>query len=125
MYNTYADEIYRYCLSHSSDSDLSEDIVSETFMKAWKHFDTFDNKHPRAWLYTIAKNLFRDHWRKNQLMSLMSRWRVIRSRTIQFLLQKKHNYRKSAEGYRSFAYRNERCSLYEMYFGIKRQAGGR
>ncbi len=70
MYNTYADEIYRYCLSHSSDSDLSEDIVSETFMKAWKHFDTFDNKHPRAWLYTIAKNLFRDHWRKKPTYEL-------------------------------------------------------
>lgn len=73
MYNTYANEIYRYCLSHSNDSDVAEDIVAETFMKAWKHYDSFDNKYPRAWLYTIAKNLLRDHWRKKPTYELDER----------------------------------------------------
>ena len=73
MYNAYSDEIYRYCLSHSSDSELSEDIVAETFMKAWKHYDSFDNKYPRAWLYTIAKNLLRDHWRKKPTLEFDDR----------------------------------------------------
>jgi len=73
MYNTYADEIYRYCLSHSSDTNVAEDIVAETFMKAWKHYEAFDNKYPRAWLYTIAKNLLRDHWRKKPTYELDER----------------------------------------------------
>ena len=64
MYEQYADEIFRYTLLYVKDRELAEDITSDTFVRAWKHIATFDNKQPRAWLYSIARNLMNDHWRK-------------------------------------------------------------
>jgi RNA polymerase sigma-70 factor (ECF subfamily) len=64
MYNTYADDIYRYLLVHVGDQHLAEDLTSDTFVKAWNRLETFDFKQPRPWLYTIARNTMNDHWRK-------------------------------------------------------------
>jgi RNA polymerase sigma-70 factor (ECF subfamily) len=66
MYNTYADDIYRYLLVHVRDQQLAEDLTADTFVKAWTRLETFDFKQPRPWLYTIAKNTMMDHWRKKQ-----------------------------------------------------------
>jgi RNA polymerase sigma-70 factor (ECF subfamily) len=70
MYNTYADDIYRYLLVHVRDQHLAEDLTSDTFVKAWNRLETFDFKQPRPWLYTIARNTMNDHWRKKQPESL-------------------------------------------------------
>lgn len=64
MYHSYADELFRYAFVHVQDEALAQDIVADTFLKAWRHFGSFDHKHPKAWLYTIAKNNMRDQWRK-------------------------------------------------------------
>lgn len=64
MYNTYADDIYRYLLVHVRDPELAEDLTADTFVKAWTRIESFDFKQPRPWLYTIAKNTMMDHWRK-------------------------------------------------------------
>lgn len=66
MYDTYADDIYRYLFVHVHDQHLAEDLTADAFTKAWKSIDTFDFKQPRPWLYTIARNILNDHWRKKQ-----------------------------------------------------------
>jgi RNA polymerase sigma-70 factor, ECF subfamily len=70
MYNNYADDIYRYLYAHGGDKELAEDLMADTFMRALKNIETFDFKQPRAWLYTIARNLLRDHWKKKSTLSL-------------------------------------------------------
>lgn len=70
MYNQYADDIYRYIFVHVRDVELAEDMTADTFTSAWKNIDTFDNKQPRAWLYTIARNRMNDHWRKKPTIPL-------------------------------------------------------
>ena len=50
MYTAYADDIFRFLLAHTRDTQLSEDITADTFAKAWEKIDTFDGKHARAWL---------------------------------------------------------------------------
>lgn len=70
MYNDYADDIYRYLFVHVRDTALAEDLTADTFTKAWKQFDKFDGRHGRAWLYTIARNLMNDHWRKKHPVPL-------------------------------------------------------
>ena len=70
MYQEYADEIFRYSLLHVHDDALAEDITADTFLRAWKHFDNFDHKQPRAWLYSIARNRMTDHWRKKPTVEL-------------------------------------------------------
>lgn len=64
MYETYADDIFRYLYVHVGDRQLAEDLTADTFMRAWKNIATFDFSQPRPWLYKIARNLLTDHWRK-------------------------------------------------------------
>ena len=66
MYNTYADDIFRYLLVRVRDRPLAEDLTADTFTKAWLRLDSFDFKQVRPWLYKIAKNTMTDHWRKKQ-----------------------------------------------------------
>lgn len=70
MYNTYADDIYRYIFVHVRDVDVAEDLTADTFTNAWKNIEKFDGKQPRPWLYTIARNRLNDHWRKKPMIPL-------------------------------------------------------
>lgn len=70
MYNTYADDIYRFLFVHVRDIEIAEDLTADTFTKAWKHIETYDFKHPRGWLYAIARNTLTDYWRKKKPVPL-------------------------------------------------------
>lgn len=70
MYEMYADDIYRFLYVHTRDQALSEDLMADTFLRAWNHIDSFDFKHARAWLYKIAQNILTDHWRKKKTLPL-------------------------------------------------------
>ena len=44
-----------------------DDLVQETFIKAWKSFDKFDHKSTfKTWIYRIAVNTTFDFFRKNK-----------------------------------------------------------
>lgn len=43
----------------------AHDLVQETLLRAWRSFDSFDGRHPRAWLLTIMRNANRNSARKN------------------------------------------------------------
>jgi RNA polymerase sigma-70 factor (ECF subfamily) len=48
--------------------DRAEDVVQETFLKAWTHFHAFDPEtNCRAWLYRILHNTWISQWRKTRL----------------------------------------------------------
>jgi RNA polymerase sigma-70 factor, ECF subfamily len=48
--------------------DGAEDIVQETFLRAWKYFETFDSAtNCRAWLFRILRNTWISRWRKSRL----------------------------------------------------------
>lgn len=70
MYASYADEIFRFIYVHVRDEILAEDLTADTFTKAWQKIDSFDFRHPRAWLYTIARNRMADHWRTSHTVPL-------------------------------------------------------
>ena len=70
MYDSYADDIFRFLFVHVRDRDLAEDLTADTFMRAWKAIDRFDFSQPRPWLYKIARNLLNDHWRKHHTEQL-------------------------------------------------------
>jgi RNA polymerase sigma-70 factor (ECF subfamily) len=70
MYQTYADDIFRYLLVHVNDVAVAEDLTADTFTKAWKKIDSYNFLHPRGWLYAIAKNTLTDYWRKKKSLPL-------------------------------------------------------
>lgn len=68
LYEKYVDQIYRFVYLKTYDSDVSEDITSQTFFKAIDKISTFKNDETsnfRAWLYRIAYNLVVDTYKKD------------------------------------------------------------
>ena len=56
MVNAYAKDLYRYGLWLTKDAQISEDLVQETFLRAWKAMDQLkDPKAVKSWLFTIYR----------------------------------------------------------------------
>jgi RNA polymerase sigma factor (sigma-70 family) len=50
-------------------ASVADDLSAETFATAYANWDRFDQSRPvRAWLYGIAANLLRHHWRGERRM---------------------------------------------------------
>jgi len=64
------DKIYRYCYFKLYDMQLAQDITQETFLRFYRQGLTLDNDKELPYLYTIAKNLCIDHFRKNPVESV-------------------------------------------------------
>lgn len=67
LYERYADDVFRYIARRLGDG-LAHDLTADTFRIAIQRASSFDPTvgHPRAWLYGIASNLMRGHWRTEQ-----------------------------------------------------------
>lgn len=50
------DVLLRVALSITAQPADAEDLVQDTLLRAWRSIDTFDGRHPRAWLLTILRN---------------------------------------------------------------------
>lgn len=50
------DVLLRVALSMNNQPADAEDLVQDTLLRAWRSIDTFDGRHPRAWLLTILRN---------------------------------------------------------------------
>jgi len=65
LYFAHADAVRRFVASHVSDAQTRDDIVQETFVRAWRNIDRIDveNGNPRSFLFTTAHHLMVDQWR--------------------------------------------------------------
>ena len=63
LYERSVDVVYRYVMVRTGDRQLSEDITSETFLKALRNIGSFrwQGRDITAWFITIARNLVIDH----------------------------------------------------------------
>jgi len=66
LYEHYFSRIYSYIIKRTGSREVSEDILSETFMKAFLNLKKYEHKGYTfgAWLYRIATNKLIDHYRK-------------------------------------------------------------
>jgi RNA polymerase sigma-70 factor (ECF subfamily) len=66
LYHRYVNEIYGYLYNQIGDAHDAEDLTSETFLRLVRSLDSFAGRSSfRTWLYEIARNQLRDHWRRN------------------------------------------------------------
>ncbi|RED60304.1 RNA polymerase sigma factor [Cohnella lupini] len=67
LYNEYSTDIYKYVYYKTGNKWDAEDVVSDTFRKAFVNFPGLRNdQNVRSWLMTIARNTLIDHFRRRK-----------------------------------------------------------
>ena len=74
LYDQHAAALWRYAWRLTGDPERAEDVVQETLLRAWQNPHVLNNgQSPRAWLFTVARNLVVDEWRsarsRNEVIS--------------------------------------------------------
>jgi RNA polymerase sigma-70 factor (ECF subfamily) len=71
MYDEHADVLFRYCYFKLSDREKAKDVVQDIFIKTWQYMaqgNTIEMAKP--FLYTTARHLIIDEYRKKKSVSL-------------------------------------------------------
>lgn len=65
LHDEHARDLWRYVVRLSGDQQLASDVVQEALLRAWQRPGKLADGHtsPRAWLFTVARNLVIDHHR--------------------------------------------------------------
>ena len=68
LYDRYFSRVYNYIRYRCSDTSEADDLTAQVFLKALVNLDKYDpQKAPfDAWLFTIARNLLNDSYRKKR-----------------------------------------------------------
>lgn len=71
IYDAYADDIFRFCALKVSNRELAQDLTQEVFTRFWQALrEGTVMRSERALLYTVARNLVIDWYRKKKESSL-------------------------------------------------------
>jgi len=63
----FVDALYNTAYRMTRNSEDAEDLVQETYLKAYKYYDKFtEGTNFKAWLFKIMKNTFINNYRKKQ-----------------------------------------------------------
>jgi RNA polymerase sigma-70 factor (ECF subfamily) len=75
LYDRYVNAIYRFAYCQTGDEHLAQDITSATFEKALRNIRRFRWQGVRfsAWLYRIAHNEIRQHFRRWRFLVPLSK----------------------------------------------------
>lgn len=68
IYNLHASKVHRLCLGYASgDNELAKEWLQETFIRVWKHRNSFKGKSSiDTWIYRISVNLCLGDLRKSK-----------------------------------------------------------
>ena len=68
IYLALVDDLYLYVRGQCRDGNTAEDLVANVFLNAWRSAKAYrgGSRQFRRWIFTIARNEVRDHWRANQ-----------------------------------------------------------
>jgi RNA polymerase sigma-70 factor, ECF subfamily len=74
LYDEHAAALWRYAMRLTGDRARAEDVVQETLLRAWQHPEAFDDseRSPRAWLFTVARNMIIDERRSSRFRNEVS-----------------------------------------------------
>jgi len=64
IYNNHASIIYKYLLKHGCRSEVAEEIVHDSFVKAIEHFDDLEPQRLSSWIFKVALNHYRNYLKK-------------------------------------------------------------
>ena len=66
LYVAYSPDVYRFAVWLSGNTNDAEDITAETFTRAWMNFAIIRTETLKAYLFTIARNIYLESLRKHR-----------------------------------------------------------
>jgi RNA polymerase sigma factor (sigma-70 family) len=66
LFDKHADAIYNYCYRRTANRTDAEDVLSAVFLQAWNRRARTPTNEELPWLYGIATNVIRNHWRSQR-----------------------------------------------------------
>jgi len=65
LYAEHAGPVRAFIRSYTADLHRVEDVLQETFLRAWRQIDRVQviDGNPRSYLFTTARNILTDEWR--------------------------------------------------------------
>ncbi len=68
LYDQHSAAVWSHVVRLTGDRAFAEDVVQETLLRAWRHPQVLDQTEnsARAWLFTVARHLVIDDWRKGR-----------------------------------------------------------
>lgn len=73
LIDSYKDRLFRYVYRHVRSEEDAAEIVSETFVRVFRYAGGYEPRSQvSTWIYSIATNLCRDHYRRRKRWSFSS-----------------------------------------------------
>jgi RNA polymerase sigma-70 factor (ECF subfamily) len=67
FFNHYYDRVYAHVVNMLRDPVLGEDLTQEIFLRLHDTINCLDpQRDPTGWVFTVATNFIRDHWRSRE-----------------------------------------------------------
>ncbi len=66
LFDRYHIKIYNFLLKMVQDKDHSEDLTQDVFYKLIKYRTSYKEGKFSSWIYTIARNVFMDHYKSQK-----------------------------------------------------------
>jgi RNA polymerase sigma factor (sigma-70 family) len=105
LYRSHAEDVFRFALYLSGDWALSQDLTSETFVRAWTASVPLQTATAKAYLFAIARNLYLDSLRRRppqtELSACLAAAPAISFEHREELVQTLDDLKQIAEGDRS------------------------
>lgn len=73
IYDLYVRRVYAFCLSHSGNKEVAEDLTSQTFERALGAIARYEHRGAplSSWLFRIAANLVTDRGRQQSRVAFL------------------------------------------------------
>jgi RNA polymerase sigma-70 factor (ECF subfamily) len=67
----YQSQIYSYSMSITKDYEISNDVIQEVFIRAFKKLHSYKEEDKlKNWLFVLSRNIIMDYYRKNSNKTL-------------------------------------------------------
>ena len=72
LFRQYQDAMYRVAYQFTGSADAAADVTQDTFVKVYFKGHTLRGENLKSWIFTIATNLARSHFRRHRLGQVFS-----------------------------------------------------
>ena len=85
-----------YLYRMTASEETADDLASETFVRVINHFDSFEGRSSiKTWIFSIATNLARDHFRAQRRWVVDAQDQAKRSSSARVLLEDIHDHQQA------------------------------